>query len=133
MMKAFEPTATRRDARPLHPYPAPAGAIAHRVYHLRDTGPSGSRQVATWLDLEPPFLAELPAPAGLDFADFYSVFIFASGATIEFNGRHVDGRPYTEVIPPTHIGGERSSCMFALSETMVLCAPGATPVAHADR
>ena len=79
------------------------------------------RIVATWMDLEPPFLAELPAPSGLDYADFYSVFFFAANATIELNGRRVNGQPYTEVLPSTHIGGERSSCMFALSETMVLC------------
>jgi hypothetical protein len=91
------------------------------------------RIVATWLDLEPPFLAELPAPSGLDFADFYSVFFFASNATIERNGRRIDGRPYTEVLPSTHIGGERSSCMFALSETMVLCDVAPTTAARADR
>jgi hypothetical protein len=78
------------------------------------------RIVATWIDPEPPFLAELPAPSGLAIADFYSVFFFTPSATIELNGRRVDGLPYTEVLPPTHIGGERSSCMFALSETMVL-------------
>jgi hypothetical protein len=76
--------------------------------------------VATWMDSEPPFLAELPAPAGLAHADFYSVFFFTPRATIEINGRRVDGQPYTEAIPSTHVGGERSSCMFALSETMVL-------------
>jgi hypothetical protein len=76
--------------------------------------------VATWIDPEPPFLAELPAPSGLDYADFYSVFFFAPRSLIELNGRRVAGQPYTEVLPPTHVGGARSSCMFALSETMVL-------------
>jgi hypothetical protein len=75
--------------------------------------------VATWMNPEPPFLAELPAPHGLASADFYSVFIFTPSATIERNGHRVDGQPYSEVLPSTHIGGERSSCMFALSETMV--------------
>jgi hypothetical protein len=78
------------------------------------------RIVATWIDPEPPFLAELPAPSGLDHADFYSVFFFTPSATIEINDRRVIGQPYTEVSPSRHIGGERSSCMFALSETMVL-------------
>jgi hypothetical protein len=78
------------------------------------------RIVATWMDPEPPFLAELPAPSGLDNADFYSVFFFTPRAAIELNGRRVNGQPYTEVLPSTHVGGERSSCMFALSETMVL-------------
>jgi hypothetical protein len=61
---------------------------------------------------------------------------FAPRATIEINGRPVIGQPYTEVLPPTHVGGERSSCMFALSETMVVLNAGrvaATPAARADR
>ncbi len=75
--------------------------------------------IARWSDLQPPELLEAPAPKLRDGWDVSSCLFFARSAQILFNGHLIAGDPYAVDIWKPSLGGERSSCVFALSETFI--------------
>ncbi len=75
--------------------------------------------IARWSDLQSPELLEAPAPRLRDEWDVYSCLFFAHSAQILFNGHLIPGEPYTVDIWKPSLGGERSSCVFALSEIFI--------------
>ena len=79
----------------------------------------GARILATWRGILPPVIAEGPAPTFREDVDFFTLLFFAEEASITLNGQPVDGRPYVRDIWRKSIGGDRSSCVFALAETMI--------------
>lgn len=46
---------------------------------------------------------------------------------ITLNGRTVEGRPYVRETWKSSIGGDRSSCVIALSETFIQIPDGSSP------
>ena len=77
------------------------------------------RVVARWSGLAPCVILDAPVPKFSEDRDVYSLLFFAEEATITLNGAPVAGRPYLRDIWQPSIGGERSSCVFALSETFI--------------
>jgi hypothetical protein len=78
------------------------------------------RIVATWTHILAPLIVEGPSPTFGPDRDFLTILFFAEMATIQINDRDVIGAPYKRDIWRPSIGGERSSCVFALAETMVM-------------
>ena len=74
--------------------------------------------VALWEKIQPPIVAEGPAPTFNANTDIFTVLFFADEASITVNGWLGSGKPYMRDIWKKSIGGERSSCVFALAETM---------------
>ena len=79
----------------------------------------GATVVATWHHLAPPMILEAPAPAFRSDQDVFSHLLFTDEASIRIDGREVKGQPYTCEIWRKSIGGDRSSCVVALSETFI--------------
>lgn len=79
-----------------------------------------TRIVSTWLVEAPPVIVEGPAPTFGPDRDFFTLLFFTDEATITLDGELVPGRPYVRDIWRPSIGGERSSCVFALAETMII-------------
>lgn len=77
------------------------------------------RIIARWSGLESPELLEAPAPKLRDGWDVLSCLFFARSARILLNGHLVDGGPYPVDTWKPSLGGVRSSCVFALSETFI--------------
>lgn len=80
------------------------------------------RIVATWTRIQSPVIAEGWAPTFREDLDFFTLLFFTDGASILLNGRNVDGQPYLRDVWKKSIGGDRSSCVFALAETMIQAA-----------
>ena len=76
------------------------------------------RIVATWNDIQTPVIVEGPAPTFDKDTDFFTVLFFAKDASISLNEDEIPGEPYLRGIWRKSIGGLRSSCVFALAETM---------------
>ena len=79
----------------------------------------GHNIVSTWSSLQPPVIAEGPSPVFTEGRDFFTVLVFTDVATIEMDGRTAPGKPYLREGWKKSIGGDRSSCIFALTETMI--------------
>ncbi|MDP3183191.1 MAG: hypothetical protein Q8M54_10300 [Desulfobaccales bacterium] len=77
------------------------------------------RITATWLALQPPLVVEGFAPVFSEKYDFFTVLFFAEDASLSLNGRPLPGKPYLRNIWHRSIGGDRSSCVIALAETMI--------------
>lgn len=77
------------------------------------------RIVATWTVEQPPVIAEGFAGLFSEEVDFFTMLFFVDEATILLNGNRVAGRPYLRQTWRRSIGGDRSSCIFALAETMI--------------
>lgn len=73
---------------------------------------------AIWKELGPAVVTEGPAPTFNPYFDFFTLLFFAQEAQIICNGTQVQGAPYLRDIWKKSIGGDRSSCVFALAETM---------------
>lgn len=69
---------------------------------------------AHWWGLGHPILAEGVFREG---HEHFTVLFFAHSAAIEIDGHSCPGAPYAVDIWKTTIGGERSSCVFAIAET----------------
>ena len=80
---------------------------------------NGRLVVATWSQIQPPIIAEGPAPTFREDLDFFTLLFFCDTASIELDGAPVPGRPYPRDIWRKSIGGDRSSCVFALAETSI--------------
>ena len=79
---------------------------------------AGHVVAATWVVEEPPVIAEGPAGTFNADYDFFTLLFFTFDARLEVDGEPVQGRPYVRDIWRRSIGGDRSSCVFALAETM---------------
>jgi hypothetical protein len=74
--------------------------------------------VATWSSLGAPLVIDGFAPQFRNDVDFTALFVFADVATVTLNGQLVSGAPYEDDAWLKTLGGQWSSCMFALAETM---------------
>jgi hypothetical protein len=74
--------------------------------------------IATWSSLGAPLVIDGFAPQFRDDVDFTALFVFAATATVTLNGQPIEGSPYRDDAWLKTLGGQRSSCMFALAETM---------------
>ena len=75
--------------------------------------------VTTWSDIQQPVILEAPAPEFHKDQDVYSSLFFAESSQILLNDHLISGDPYITDIWQATIGGQRSSCVFALSETFI--------------
>lgn len=72
--------------------------------------------MAGWKVKEPPVIASGEFSEG---HEHFTILCFTDEAWIEVGGKPVPGRPYPRDIWKPSIGGERSSCVFALAETFL--------------
>jgi len=79
-----------------------------------------STVVATWTQVQPPVILDAPAPKFAEDRDVFSLLFFTDGASITLNDQPIQGKPYLRDIWRPSIGGDRSSCVFALAETFIL-------------
>ena len=77
------------------------------------------RIVTTWTVQQPPVIAEGFAGLFSEEVDFFTMLFFVDEAAILLNDNPVAGRPYLRETWRKSIGGDRSSCVFALAETMI--------------
>ena len=75
--------------------------------------------VATWRHLAPPVILEAPAPAFKSDQDVFSHLLFTDEASIRIGDHEVEGQPYRHEVWRKSIGGDRGSCVVALSETFI--------------
>ena len=79
----------------------------------------GHEIVARWMVTQPP-LVMTRAGAGEDAdLDMHSALFFTDAAAITFDGQPADGLPYLSPHWAPLLGTARSSCVFALAETMM--------------
>lgn len=76
------------------------------------------RVLARWLVVDPPVIAQGSFRPG---TEHFTALFFASEASIGLDGQLIDGAPYLRDIWKPSIGGDRSSCVFALAETFIQC------------
>lgn len=75
---------------------------------------------AVWNDPDPAIVAYRPQEITQNDYVFFSNLFFTDSAYIEVDGRRIKGKPYGRDIWIEVLGGgERSSCVFALGETMI--------------
>ncbi len=76
----------------------------------------GHRIVAGWSVKEPPVIAYGPLSEGFEF---FTLLLFSDETTVELDGSPIPGTPFVIDAWRDSIGGDRSSCVFALAETMI--------------
>ncbi|NKB71407.1 MAG: hypothetical protein GKR89_30410 [Candidatus Latescibacteria bacterium] len=81
---------------------------------------AGHTVVSTWHITEPATIHWGPAPSGASDLHIFSLLFFTDRALLNHNSAPVEGVPYTRDIWRNSIGGDRSSCVFALAETFLL-------------
>ena len=74
---------------------------------------------STWNITEPATIHWGPTPAGIPNVQIFSLLFFTHDVDLAHNGNPVEGTPYTRDIWRPTIGGDRSSCVFALAETTI--------------
>jgi len=74
------------------------------------------RVAARWTVTEPPTIAYGPFREGVEF---FTILFFTMESTVEVDGRQIEGKPYLRDIWKPTIGGDRSSSVFALSESLI--------------
>jgi hypothetical protein len=74
------------------------------------------RIVARWHVKDAPVIADGTFRPG---TEHFTVLFFTDEASVEIDGTGIDGRPYPRDIWKRSIGGDRSSCVFALAETLI--------------
>ena len=70
---------------------------------------------AVWSDLEAP----LVGPPTINPQIVFTILVFAATATLEFDDQPLGGQPYPREAWQQSLGIAKSSCCFALAETMV--------------
>ena len=75
--------------------------------------------VVMWRQIQPVVITAGPWPGASPCNYVTSLLHFADESSIELNGRAVDGKPYDRDIWHASIGGDRGSCLFALSESLM--------------
>lgn len=76
----------------------------------------GRRVVARWQVAMPPVVADGSFRAG---TEHFTVLFFSDKASLELDSQAIAGRPYPRDIWQPSIGGQRSSCVLALAETLI--------------
>ncbi len=76
----------------------------------------GHRVVARWTVKEPPVISYGPFREG---TEFFSLLFFCDETSVELDGSPIPGTPYPVETWRSSIGGDRSSSVFALAETMI--------------
>ena len=74
------------------------------------------RVVARWQCTEPPVMAYGPFRAGVEF---FTLLFFTRQSTIELDGKPIQGSTYLRDLWKPTIGAERSSSVYALSESLI--------------
>jgi hypothetical protein len=74
------------------------------------------RIVTRWDITEPPVIADGPFRSG---SEMFTVLFFTHSASVELDGNPLPGQPFLRDIWRPSIGGDRSSCVFALAETFL--------------
>ena len=74
------------------------------------------RVVAHWRITDPPVITEGTFRSG---TEHFTLLFFTDEASVECNGKKIDGQPFKRDVWQSSIGDWRSSCLFALSETMI--------------
>ena len=72
--------------------------------------------VTRWTVTEPPIIAHGSFRAG---QDTFTLLFFTDHASARLDDRETEGRPFPRDIWRDSIGGDRSSCVFALAETFI--------------
>ena len=75
--------------------------------------------LAAWGEVEAPVVCNGPWPDSPSGDYVFSLLHFCGRAALEIDGEPVAGAPYTRDIWRSTIGGDRSSCVFALAESFV--------------
>ena len=75
--------------------------------------------VAKWGQIQPVVIACGPWPGASPSNYVSSLLHFTDESSIHLDGRAVEGKPYPRDIWRPTIGGDRSSCLFALSESLM--------------
>ncbi len=74
----------------------------------------------TWTQLEPPTLAFRGDPEFQRQRPAFTILFFCQGARLLLDGQRIEGTPYPRRIWREALGGgDRSSCVFAIAETMI--------------
>ena len=74
------------------------------------------RIVARWWVTEPPVVAHGTFSPG---SEHFTALFFTERASVEVDGQPIPGSPFLRNIWEPHLPGPRSSCVFALAETMI--------------
>lgn len=74
------------------------------------------RIVTTWSEVGPPVVAE---GSFREETEHFTILFFAATAAVQLDGRDQPGKPYLRDLWKKSIGGDRSSCVFALAETFL--------------
>lgn len=77
------------------------------------------RVEVSWGQLHPPLIVQGFSPTFSETADYFTLLCFAEESAIRLDGREIAGRPYPIDAWRRSIGGDHSSCVVALGETMV--------------
>ncbi len=80
---------------------------------------AGREITARWGRIQPVVIAAGPWPGAGPSNYVCSLLHFAEESSITLDGRAVAGRPYPRDIWRPSIGGDRSSCVFAISESLL--------------
>ena len=89
---------------------SPSWILETRDHHLN----------VTWTRLEPPAVAFRDDPELQSQRPVFTVLFFCQGARVLLDGHRIDGAPYPRSIWREALGGgDRSSCVFAIAETMI--------------
>lgn len=82
---------------------------------------TGKRRLSvTWSRLEPATLAYRGDPELQRQRPAFTVLFFCQGARVLLDGRRIEGTPYPRKIWREALaGGDRSSCVIAIAETMI--------------
>ena len=81
---------------------------------------AGGREItARWGRIQPVVIAAGPWPDASPSNYVCSLLHFAEESSITLDGRAVAGEPYLRDIWRPSIGGDRSSCVFAISESLL--------------
>ena len=71
---------------------------------------------ARWQVGQPPVIIDGLFAAG---SEHFTPLFFTDQASVELDGRPIAGRPFARDLWKPTIGGQRSSCAFALAETLI--------------
>ena len=76
----------------------------------------GFRIVARWQITEPAVVAAGTFRPG---TEHFTLLFFSDAASVQRDGQSIEGQPYPRDIWKPSIGGERSSCVIALAESLL--------------
>ena len=77
----------------------------------------GHRIISAWTVTDPAVIHWGPTPSGVPNMHIFSLLYFTYETELAVDSMAVEGAPYTRDIWRASIGGDRSSCVFALAET----------------